>query len=172
VSARIPLDKNIRTIVAETVEATAISVVVASIAAATVQAAIMVLSFLVLNVPGAFLAGGMTFILAWVPIFGSTPVWLFGAGYLYANGHISSAVMMIIAGLITGTIDNFVRPMILKGRGEMNPLISLVAIFGGLQMFGLFGVFIGPIMLAVVVSLLQIWPRVAKSFGLRFDEEV
>jgi predicted PurR-regulated permease PerM len=62
--------------------------------------------------------------------------------------------------------------MILKGRGEMNPLISLVAIFGGLQMFGLFGVFIGPIMLAVVVSLLQIWPRVAKSFGLRFDEEV
>jgi predicted PurR-regulated permease PerM len=74
---------------------------------------------------------------------------------------------MVGFGVVTGLDDNFVRPIVLKGRGEMHPLVSLVAIFGGLQMFGFFGVFFGPIVAAVVITLLQVWPIVGRRWGLQ-----
>jgi predicted PurR-regulated permease PerM len=48
----------------------------------------------------------------------------------------------------------------------MHPLVSLVAIFGGIEMFGIMGVFLGPILAAVLMALLQIWPEVGHRFGL------
>ncbi|MEO5968533.1 MAG: AI-2E family transporter, partial [Bdellovibrionia bacterium] len=107
-----------------------------------------------------------TFIFAWIPIVGSSPVWLVGALYLYLKGSIAKTILMIVFGLITGVVDNIVRPMVLKGRGEMHPFVSLVAIIGGVGTFGIMGVFIGPILMAVLISLLQIWPAVGSRFGL------
>ena len=48
----------------------------------------------------------------------------------------------------------------------MHPLVSLVAIFGGIEMFGILGIFLGPILAAVLIALLQIWPAVGHRFGL------
>jgi predicted PurR-regulated permease PerM len=76
------------------------------------------------------------------------------------------AILMVIFGLMTGLVDNVVRPMILKGRSKMHPLISLVAIFGGMEMFGIMGILLGPILAAVLIALLQIWPEVGQRFGL------
>jgi predicted PurR-regulated permease PerM len=59
-----------------------------------------------------------------------------------------------------------VRPLILQGRSKMHPLVSLVAIFGGIEMFGLIGIFLGPILAAVLIALLQLWPAVGQRFGL------
>jgi predicted PurR-regulated permease PerM len=97
---------------------------------------------------------------------GSAPVWLAGALYLYLKGSVVKCVMMVGFGLITGVVDNFVRPLVLKGRGGMHPLVSLIAIFGGIQIFGIAGVFLGPIVVAVTIALLQTWPTVAQRFGL------
>jgi predicted PurR-regulated permease PerM len=73
---------------------------------------------------------------------------------------------MVVCGLMTGLVDNFVRSMILQGRSKMHPLVSLVAIFGGIGMFGIMGVFLGPILAAVLIALLQSWPEVGQRFGL------
>ena len=73
---------------------------------------------------------------------------------------------MVVCGLMTGIVDNVVRPMILKGRSKMHPLVSLVAIFGGIEMFGILGIFLGPILAAILIALLQIWPEVGQRFGL------
>ena len=73
---------------------------------------------------------------------------------------------MVVCGLMTGLVDNFVRPLILQGRSKMHPLVSLVAIFGGIEMFGILGIFLGPILAAVLIALLQIWPEVGQRFGL------
>jgi predicted PurR-regulated permease PerM len=48
----------------------------------------------------------------------------------------------------------------------MHPLVSLVAIFGGIEMFGIMGIFLGPILAAVLISLLQLWPEIGHRFGL------
>lgn len=168
-SERIPLSKDVRLRLTETFKDTAISVVWASMAASLAQSLIMVLAYLVLGVPAAFLAGGLTFIFAFIPFAGSAPVWIGGAIYLFVQGSIVKMVLMIAFGIFTSLIDNVIRPWILKGRNEMHPFVALIAIFGGIEMFGLFGVFLGPILAAVVVTLLQIWPVIGHRYGMEFD---
>ena len=163
---RIPLDIEVRKKVAKTFVDTTISVIWATLAASAVQAAIMFAAFITLSVPGIFLATAATFVLAWVPLIGSTPVWIAGALYLYFQGSWTKAILMLLFGIITGLSDNLVRPLVLKGRSNMHPLVSLLAIFGGIAMFGILGVFIGPVVAAVLISLLQILPVMEKRVGL------
>ena len=166
---KIPLDFDVRSKLYNAFKNTAVSVIWATIAAAGAQAGLMFITFLALGVPGAFLGAGATFIFAWIPFIGSVPVWGIGAIYLYTKGEMGLMIAMIVLGLFTSVIDNYIRPQILKGRDELHPLISLVSIFGGIAMFGIVGVFVGPIFAATLISLLQIWPTVGRRFGLIFD---
>ena len=162
----IPLGSKIREKLAESFRNTAISVVWASMAAAGTQAVMMGIAFLLTGIPASALAAAATFIFAWIPLLGSVPVWLAGCVYLYAQGHVGSLIGLVILGGFTGVVDNVVRPLVLRGRGEMHPLVSLVAIFGGIKMFGIMGVFFGPILVACLLTLLHVWPTVARSEGL------
>jgi predicted PurR-regulated permease PerM len=77
---------------------------------------------------------------------------------------------MLAIGFVTGISDNIARTWVLKGRGQMHPLVSLIAIFGGIRLFGIFGVFIGPILAALLISVLNIWPTMAERFGVLHGE--
>lgn len=160
------LDRDVQERLVEAFRDTTISAVLAGLAAAASQAALIVIGFLLLNVPGAFLAGGLTFIFAWIPILGSAPASLAGLIYLHMQGASIKMVLMVALALGASVIDNLVRPLVLKGRGDMHPLVGFVAIIGGIQMFGIMGVFIGPIMAAMLLALLRIWPVVAGRFGI------
>ena len=59
-----------------------------------------------------------------------------------------------------------VRTLIIQGRSKMHPLVSLIAVFGGMEMFGLIGILLGPILAAVLMTLLQLWPAIGQRFGL------
>ena len=160
---RLPFEDEIRQRLTDVFKDTAISVVWATMAAAGIQAIIMTTGFLALDVPAAFFAGGVTFIFAFIPLLGSVPVWLSGSLYLLWVGSTGSVVLMLLLGAFTATIDNFIRPWILKGRNEMHPLVSLLAIIGGIETFGVPGVFLGPIIAALLITLLQIWPLVSSQ---------
>ncbi|MFM7203796.1 MAG: AI-2E family transporter [Myxococcota bacterium] len=165
--ARVPIAAPVRRELFRSFRETSVSVLVASVAAAGVQSVMMMLSFAALGVPGAFLAAGATFIFAWIPLLGSVPVWLVGSLYLYLSGSLAKAAIMVIAGLITGVSDNIVRPLVLQGSSDnMHPLLSIVAIFGGLAMFGIVGVFVGPILAAMLIAVLEAWPLVAREAGI------
>jgi predicted PurR-regulated permease PerM len=167
---KLPFDRQFREQVGAAFRDTAISVVWASMAAAAVQAALMTIGFAVLKIPGAFLAGGATFVFAWIPLLGSIPVLIAGIVYLVVNELYAKLAVLLVIGGIAGIADNFVRPAVLGGRGEMHPLVSLVAIFGGVNLFGIFGVFVGPILAAILITLLQIWPIVGRRAGLEFGD--
>ncbi len=130
---KIPLDADVRQRITASVQNTTRSVIWATLAAAGAQAAVILIAFLTLGAPAAFLASGATFILAWIPMLGSAPVWIIGAIILYAKGSIAKCIAMVVFGIFTGLIDNLIRPLILKGGGSMHPLVSLVAI---LEAFG------------------------------------
>jgi predicted PurR-regulated permease PerM len=166
---KIPMDPDVEVKLIESFNNISVSVVLATLAAAAAQASVILLSFLSLQVPGAFFAAGVTFVLAWIPVLGSTPVWVTAVIYLYLQGTLTKALIMLFLGLFAGVVDNLVRPLVLRGRGDMHPLLSLVAIFGGISMFGIVGVFIGPILAAVLIQLFDIWPVVAHRFGLMKD---
>lgn len=163
---KVPMDWDVRNRLIESFKSTAVSVILASIASATIQAILIFVAFLVLGVQLPFLAAGATFILAWVPIIGSSPIWVFAVIYFYLQHQFGRSVAMFIFGLLIAVSDNVVRPWVLGGRSSLHPLVTLIAIFGGIELFGYFGVFVGPILMAVLISLLQVWPEVAQRFGL------
>ena len=133
----------------------------ASVLAALGQATVLLIAYLVLSVPGAFLAGGITFVFAWLPLLGCTPVWVMGAVYLYLKGQTQRMLLMTAFGLLASVVDNWIRPWVLQGRSELHPLLSLLVILGGLHTLGLPGIFLGPVFAALLISLLEIWPEVA-----------
>lgn len=104
--------------------------------------------------------------LAWIPTLGTVPVWGSAAIYLYLNGHPVKAGIMVAIGIIVGLVDNVVRPLVLRGREEMHPLVSLVAIIGGLALFGVPGAFLGPLLASLAISILDIWPAVDTYCGI------
>ena len=160
------LDRGVQEKLVESFRETTISAVLAGLAAAAALAVMIAIGFWLLDVPGAFLAGGLTFIFAWLPVLGTVPASLAGFLYLYVDGSPIKMALMIALALAASVVDNVVRPMVLKGRAGMHPLVGLVAIIGGLRMFGMLGVFIGPILAAMLLSLLRIWPAMRVRFGI------
>lgn len=135
----------------------------ATLLGSVAQSLVVFLGFIVLGVPSAFLAAGATFIFSFIPIIGPMPVWLFAVVYLYIQGSISKVLIMIMFGLVTALADNVVRPLILKrGKKGLHPFVGLVAVLGGIEVFGLFGVLIGPIIVALLISMLEIRQLVSK----------
>ena len=170
-SDKIPIAADVRGQVGQVFQETAISVIWATLAAAAAQSGVMLLTYLLLGVPAAFVAAGAAFLCAWIPLVGSSPVWLVGALYLYAQHALWKALLMVGSGLLAGILDNVVRALLLKGRSKMHPLVSLVAIFGGIEMFGILGIFLGPILAAVLLALLQLWPAIGQRYGLLPDAQ-
>lgn len=155
---RVNMDAGLRKRLTDSFRATAASTVWATAAAAAAQALVVMVGFLLLGVPNVFLGGGATFIFAWIPILGSLPVCLAGAVYMYFQGSILKLALMGLVAVVAGLMDNVVRPIVMKGHGDMHPLLALISIFAGIRMFGILGVIFGPIVAAMLLALLNSWP--------------
>jgi predicted PurR-regulated permease PerM len=124
---------------------------------------------------GLYLAGvplvafltAMMLVLAIAQI-GAAPVLVLAVAWLYWHENMMAATILLIWTLFVGSIDNVIRPILIK-RGAHLPLILIFAgVAGGLLGFGVVGLFVGPVVLAVSYTLLVGWLReqgVAKSGG-------
>lgn len=162
---KLPLHADVRARLKESFRNTALSSVWATLAAASAQSLVMGLAFWVLGIPEVFLAAGGTFILSWIPMVGSVPVALGALAYLYSEGRYGAMGLMAVFGVLVTLIDNVVRPMVLKGREGLHPFVSLLAIIAGIDLFGLPGAFVGPILVSLAIILLDLWPEVARRCG-------
>lgn len=161
VAGKLPLPDQIRESLATSFQRAARAVVFASMASIGAQAGILLVAFLALEIPGAFLWAFTAFILGWIPTFGSVPVTLGGMLWLYSEGDIARMFVLLGVGVLVGVVDNVIRPWVLRGNEEMHPLLSLLAILGGIGAFGLVGAFVGPLLAAMVTAVLSTWPTVA-----------
>jgi predicted PurR-regulated permease PerM len=83
-------------------------------------------------------------------------VWGPAAIYLMATGHLWKGIILIVWGsVVVGTIDNIIRPLVIGSKVEIHPLLLLFAVLGGLQVFGLIGIFIGPAIISVIGALVD-----------------
>ncbi len=137
----------------------------ASLAAAVTQAVIVAATFFIVGIPSIALASGVTFIFAWIPVLGSLPVFLAAGIWLASLGLWVKVLVLVVMAVVTGISDNIVRPFVLKGGNDMHPLISLVAILGGIEFFGLMGVVIGPVLVSIFLTFAKLWPKIAKDAG-------
>lgn len=110
------------------------------------------------GLPSPVLAGAATSILSLLPVGGAALVWLPGSVYCWLSGRPGMAIFLFIWGVVVVSFlaDNVLKPVLIGGQGELDTLTVFLGVFGGLAAFGLLGVFIGPMALAVFVTLANV----------------
>ena len=93
-----------------------------------------------------------------VPVVGSALIWAPAAINLIVQGHLGAGILLaVICSVIVGVVDNVVRPWVIGGRTEMGGLVVFISVLGGISVFGLLGVVVGPIVVATAASLLDLY---------------
>ncbi len=134
-----------------------------SLLTAAIQGALGGIGWAIVGLPSAFLAGAAMAIFSLLPIGGTALVWMPGSIALYLQGRTGAAAFLFVWGLVAvATADNYLKPLLIKGEGELTTLVVFLGVFGGIAAFGLLGVFIGPIVLATAQTLLEAMRRAAR----------
>lgn len=123
---------------------------------ASLQGLLGGLAFWILGLPSPLLWAVLMTFVCMIPVLGSFLVWLPLSIYLIANGHWTKAILLIIWGaLVISTIDNFLRPKWMKNQTRLHELLVFFSVLGGISVFGLLGIVLGPVVLAITLGLLQ-----------------
>jgi len=115
------------------------------------------IAFAVLGINAPVFWGVVMGICALVPVFGTALVWLPAAAWLILSGSWIRGLILIAIGVgIVGMLDNLLRPALMSGRSSMNGLLIFISLLGGVTAFGFIGLVLGPVVAALVMSLLQV----------------
>ncbi|MBW1670778.1 MAG: AI-2E family transporter [Deltaproteobacteria bacterium] len=129
------------------------------------------------NLLNAFIQGSVGFFIMWmldfsapllwgmimgfttfIPMIGPALVWFPAVIYLFLSGfYLKAAVLLAFSILIISQIDYFLRPLFISGKTQIHTLILLLSILGGLSVFGFLGLILGPILMALCVSILELY---------------
>jgi predicted PurR-regulated permease PerM len=132
-------------------------VIVSNVVTGAIQALIVATGAHFTDTGNFFVIGFVTFILSFIPVLGAAPVAFALGAYALVSGNTTQGIVMMVVGTVAGVIDNIIRPLMLSGDGDIHPLWSLLGILGGIILFGLPGLFVGPLILAVAFSCLPIY---------------
>ncbi|MEZ4315427.1 MAG: AI-2E family transporter [Polyangiaceae bacterium] len=141
----------------ESIRATVHGALVGQIATSAVQGSLTVAALYIFGVPGALLFGLIATLLSVVPLVGTTPVTIGAVIYLLSAGRVGAAIGMGIAAIVIGMSDNVVRPWVQSSGTRMHPLVTLLAIFGGIALLGWAGVFLGPVIAAMALWTVDLY---------------
>ena len=132
--------------------------VTTSLVIAAVQGAICGGAFAIVGLDSAIFWGVVMGFLSLLPVVGAWPVWIPGALWLFSTGHVARAlILIVICGAVGGAIDSFLRPILLGGRASLNGLLVFISVLGGIAVFGVLGVVLGPIVVATAVGILDVY---------------
>jgi predicted PurR-regulated permease PerM len=132
---------------------------------AVIQGVLGGLAFWALGLPSPLLWGVVMIFLSMIPMLGAFIVWVPAAIYLVLTGHWVKAVMLAVWGaLVIGSVDNFLRPKLVGERTRLHELLIFFSVLGGLQVFGVLGIVLGPVIVAITIALLDVL-READSHG-------
>ena len=135
------------------------AVVYGLVLAAVGQGILAGCGYAVVGVQAPVLFGAITALLALVPM-GATLVWLPISLMLLLTGHAWQGAGLFVWGfLAVSTVDNVIRPLVISGASRVPFLVVLFGVLGGLSAFGAVGLFLGPVILAVLLSVWQAWLR-------------
>ncbi len=131
------------------------SVILATVASGFGQSILFSVFCIFAGAPNVALTGFVVFLASFLPLIGATPVTFGVAIFQLLSGNKGGGIALLIAAALAGLVDNFIRPAILRGASNLHPLLAFIAAFGGLQVLGFSGVFLGPIVAGLFVVTVQ-----------------
>ena len=126
------------------------------LAVSSAQGLLMTIGFWFSSLPSPVTWGLITFLCSMIPIVGVALIWVPAAITLFAKGAIWKAIIFVLwSVLVVGLSDNIIRPWLVVGRVNQHPLLVLLSILGGTQAFGLPGLILGPVVVAITIALIK-----------------
>lgn len=123
---------------------------------ALIQGTLVGISFLIVGLPSPIVFGVIAALLALLPFGGTALVWVPAAIILAAQGRWGATIFMVVWGaLLVSLVDNVVRPMLVSGRANVGTLTVFIGVLGGIAAFGAIGLFLGPVVLALIIALIR-----------------
>jgi len=166
----LPFSKDVEKQLFESSTGITASVIYGQVVVGMLQGLIVGVSFFIFGVPNALLFTFLAILTGIFPIIGTTIVWVPVVIYLFLAGNSIPAIGVSLFGVIASTIDNFIRPIIVSRRTNLHPALILIGMIGGIFFFGVIGFIIGPLILAYLLILLEIY-RNTKVPGLLTKKE-
>ena len=122
------------------------------------QGSICGIAFAIAGIQGPVFWGSLMAVMSIVPAFGTAIIWFPALCILALLGNFVGVIILaILCGAVAGNLDNLVRPRLVGKDTEMHDLFVLFGTLGGLSMFGLLGIIIGPIVAALFITIWEIY---------------
>jgi predicted PurR-regulated permease PerM len=123
------------------------------------------LAFAVAGIEAAVFWGTVMTALSIIPAVGSALIWIPASIILAAGGsYFKAAALALFCGLVVGSLDNVLRPMLVGKDTQMHDLLIFLGTMGGIALFGVIGFIIGPIVAALFVTIWEIYGEIFKDF--------
>ncbi len=98
-----------------------------------------------------------------IPIVGTAIVWVPATLYLFISGaYLKGTILLAFSLLVISQIDYFLRPLLISGKTQLHSMFLFFSILGGLQTFGFLGLILGPILVALCVSILEVYKQIVR----------
>ncbi|HEY6332057.1 MAG TPA: AI-2E family transporter [Blastocatellia bacterium] len=118
-----------------------------------------------LNLPSPVLWAALTAVASLVPVGGTALVWLPGSIILILTGHwVKGLILLVWGGAFVSVLSSIVQPLVIGRRVKIHPLEIFVGLLGGVQVFGLIGLFAGPIIISLTLALFDILKEEVRSW--------
>jgi predicted PurR-regulated permease PerM len=132
--------------------------VTTSLIIATIQGTLGGLAFWVVKLPNPFFWGVCMAFFSLVPVVGSGLIFVPAAIWLVVMGHWGKAlVLLAICAGVSTIVDSLLRPLLLSGRAQLSGLTVFISVVGGVEVFGMLGLVLGPIVVATAAGLLDVY---------------
>ena len=131
------------------------AVVRGTVLTSIVQGLLLGIAFAVVGLPAPVVFGVLGAVLSVVPFGGTALVWAPAVGMLMVQGSYMQAGILLAFGVIVSSVDNFLKPLLISGRTVLPTLAVFIGVLGGLAAFGLIGLFLGPVVIALVLALIE-----------------
>jgi len=125
------------------------------------QGLLAAFGYWICGVAEAAFFGALTAVASLLPGVGTMLVWVPAGLFLLGTGHLGSGVLELVYGgaVVVGFSDYVLRPRLVGGQGEMPALLTFVSLFGGVEVFGLVGLILGPLLMSIAIALLRIYAK-------------
>lgn len=141
------------------------AVVFGIVLTALAQGVLAGLGYWVAGVAAPVMWGAITALVSLIPFVGPV-VWVSLSIGLFINGDTSAAIGLFLWGaLVVSWVDNLIRPLVISGPTRIPFLLVFLGVLGGVNAFGLIGLFLGPVILAVALAIWREWLESARKEG-------